>query len=86
MANIVVYLMNRCTTSGVHNVTPHEKYYGRKMDLSHLRIFGTIAYMHILEVARAKMNDRNLPKLYLGEVANTVVYLMNRCTTSGVHN
>ena len=48
-ANTVVYLMNRCTTSGVHEVTPHEKYYGKKLDLSHAGIFGSIAYMHIPE-------------------------------------
>ena len=31
-ANTVVYLMNWCTTSRVHEVTPHENYYGKKMD------------------------------------------------------
>ena len=37
--------MNRCTTSRVHEVTPHEKYYGNKPDLSHVRIFDSIAYI-----------------------------------------
>ena len=45
----ILYLMNRCMTSGVHEVTPHEKYYGKKLDLSHVRIFGSIAYVHILD-------------------------------------
>ena len=45
--NTAVYLMNRCTISGVHEVTPHEKYYRKKPDLSHVRIFGSIAYVHI---------------------------------------
>ena len=31
--------MKRCTTSGVHEITPHEKYYGKKPNLSHIRIF-----------------------------------------------
>ena len=38
-ANIVVYLMNKCATSRVHDVTPHTKYYGRKPTLSHIRMF-----------------------------------------------
>ena len=42
-----VYLMNRCTISNVQEVTPHKKYYGKKADLSHVRIFGSIAYVHI---------------------------------------
>ena len=41
--NTAIYLMNWCTTSGVHDVTLHEKYYGRKSDLSHPQIFSTIA-------------------------------------------
>ena len=45
--NTAVYLMNRCPTSGVHNVTPHEKFFGKKSDLSHVGIFGSIAYVHI---------------------------------------
>ena len=46
-ANMAVYLMNRCTTSEVHEVTPHEKYFGKKPDLSHTRIFGAVAYVRI---------------------------------------
>ena len=48
-ANTSVYLMKSCTTSGVHEVTPHEKYYGKKLDLSHARIFYSTAYVHIPE-------------------------------------
>ena len=45
--NTTVYLMNRCTTSGVHDVKPHGKFYGNKTNLSHVRIFGSIVYVHI---------------------------------------
>ena len=38
-ANTIIYLMNKCTTSGVRDITPHEKYYEKKLDLSHVRIF-----------------------------------------------
>ena len=43
----VFYLVNRCTTSNLHYVTSHDKYCGTKPNLSHLRIFGTIAFVHI---------------------------------------
>ena len=46
-ANMGVYLMNFYTTSRVHNVTLGEKLYGKKPDLSHVRIFGSITYIHI---------------------------------------
>ena len=53
------YLMNRCITSGVHEVTPHKKYYGRKSDLSHTRIFGAIAYVHIPDEKRQKLDPKS---------------------------
>ena len=31
----------------MHEVTPHEKYFGKKPDLSHTRIFGAVAYVRI---------------------------------------
>ena len=32
------------------------------------------------------MNDKHLPKSYWAKAANKVVYLMNMCTTFGVHD
>ena len=34
----LVHVLNRCPTSAVPNTTPFEAFYGRKPDLSHLRI------------------------------------------------
>ena len=45
--NTTIYLTNHCTTSRVHDITPYEKFYGKKPDLSHVRIFGSIAFEHI---------------------------------------
>ena len=57
-ANTAVYLMNQCTTSGVHDVTPQEKYFRRKPDLSHSRIFGAISYVHIPDEKRQKLDPK----------------------------
>ena len=42
-ASTAVYLMNRCTTDGVHELTPYEILVGRKPILSHLKVLGSIA-------------------------------------------
>ena len=42
--------------------------------------------MHIAEVARAMMNEKNLPHCYWAEVVSTTVYIMNRTPTATVHN
>ena len=48
------YIMNRTPTNAVHDVTPEEKFTGVKPDLSHLKVFGCIAYVHVLDELRAK--------------------------------
>ena len=64
--NTDVYLMNQCTTSGVHKVTPHERYYGKKPDLSHTRIFGVIAYVHIPDQKRQKLDPKSEKCILVG--------------------
>ena len=48
----VVHLMNQCTTSSVHEVIHHKKYYGKQPYLSHVRIFGSIVFVHIPDEKR----------------------------------
>ena len=65
-ANTAVYLMNRRTTSGVHEIAPHEKYYRKKPDLSHTRIFGAIAYVHIPDEKRQKLDPKSEKCILVG--------------------
>jgi hypothetical protein len=55
---IVVYIMNRTPTTTVHGITPKEKYSGRKLDLSHLKVFGCIAYVHVPDELRTKLDPK----------------------------
>ena len=65
-ANTAVYLMNRCTTSGVHDVTPHEKFFEKKPDISHVRVFGSIAYVHIPDATRQKLDPKSEKCVLIG--------------------
>ena len=58
--------MNMCTTSGVHDVTPHEKFFGKKPDLSHVRVFGSIAYVHIPDDTRQKIDPKSKKCILIG--------------------
>ena len=51
--------MNRCTTSGVHDITRYEKFFGKKSDLSHTRIFGSTAYVHIPQEKQQKLDPKS---------------------------
>ena len=41
------YLLNRCLPRSVQNITSYEAWCGRKPNISHLRVFGCIAYAHV---------------------------------------
>ena len=41
------YLVNRSPSSALENKTPHEVWTGKKPSLSHLRVFGCDAYVHL---------------------------------------
>jgi len=44
---IIVYIRNRTPTMVVHGMTLEEKFTGKKLDVSHFRVFGCIAYVHV---------------------------------------
>ena len=59
------YLQNRVPTrSFKEKTTPFEKWYGKKPDLSHLRVFGCIAYAHIPEANRKDKLSKKAEKLH----------------------
>jgi hypothetical protein len=47
MVATVIYIMNRTSTTIVHGMTPEEKFTCKKPDVSHLKVFGYIAYVHV---------------------------------------
>ena len=50
-----VYLRNRSPTKALTDATPYEAWRGDKPDLSHLRVFGCRAYMHVDKTKRSKL-------------------------------
>ena len=53
-----VYIMNKTPTTVVHDVMPEEKFSGRKPDLTHLKVFGCIAYVHVPDELRTKLDPK----------------------------
>ncbi|KAJ7961681.1 Retrovirus-related Pol polyprotein from transposon TNT 1-94 [Quillaja saponaria] len=69
-----VYLSNRCPTKGVENQTPQEAWSGKKPNVSHLRIFGSIAYAHVPDQERSKLDDRSVKYVFIGYDSNSKGY------------
>jgi len=61
-----VYIMNRTPTTVVHGMTPEEKFTGKKLVVSHLRVFGCIAYVHVLDEKRSKLDPKVEKCIFIG--------------------
>jgi transposase InsO family protein len=60
-----VYVLNRVSNS-ISSVTPHQKWYGLKPNVSHLRIFGSIAFIHIPKADRRKLDAKSQKCFFVG--------------------
>ncbi len=60
-----VYTLNR-TLSRTKAVTPFEKYYGTKPNISHLRQFGCICFVHVPDKTRQKWDKKGEKGMFLG--------------------
>ena len=50
--------MNKTTSTTIHGMMTNEKYTGKKLDISHLKVFGCIAYVHIPNERRTKLDPK----------------------------
>ncbi|XP_073102473.1 uncharacterized protein [Elaeis guineensis] len=64
--NCAVYLLNRCPTKILEGITPQEAWSGYKPNISHLKMFGCIAYAHIPDQRRNKLDDKSLSCIFIG--------------------
>eukprot|EP00795_Rhopilema_esculentum_P017528 gene17528-biopygen6440 len=71
--NTAAYIRNRVITSA-SGQTPYEKWYGKPPDVSHFRVFGCIAYAHIPEAERRKLDKKANRLRFLGYSANQKGY------------
>ena len=64
--NTTVYIMNMTPTASVHNVMPKEKYTDTKPHLSHMKVFGCIAYVHVPDEMRTNLDPKAKKCVFIG--------------------
>ena len=62
----VVYIMNRTPTAVVHGMTPEERFTGKKPDVSHLKVFGCVAYVHVPYELWKKLDPKAEKCIFIG--------------------
>ncbi len=60
-----VYVLNRVVAK-TSPVTPYQNWYGTKPDISHLRIFGSSAFIHVPKAERRKLDSKSLKCFFVG--------------------
>ncbi|KAM1756495.1 hypothetical protein ACFX11_005857 [Malus domestica] len=64
--NTAVYLINKCPTKALKKLTPFEAYSGRKPGIAHLKIFGSLCYVHIPSNLRHKLEENSHKCIFVG--------------------
>lgn len=83
-SNTAVYLKNRSVTSSLDNITPYEAWYGKKPDMSHIRLFGSPVMIHIPKERRLKWDRKAEQYILMGFSENIKGYRVYDPRTNNV--
>ena len=64
--DIARYLVNRSPSSVLEDKTQHEVWTGKKPSLSHLRVFGCDAYVHVPKEKINKLDSKSERCIFIG--------------------
>ena len=69
------YVGNRVPTSAISdNKTPYERWYGKKPDLSHMKVFGCVGYAHVPDELRKKLDMKAEKLRFIGYSSESKAY------------
>ena len=61
-----VYLHNRSPTTALKDQTPFERLFGRRPDISQLKVFGCVSYLHVPGNQRRKLDPKAHKAIFVG--------------------
>jgi len=62
----IIYIMNRTPMAVVHGMKPEEKFTSKKPNVSHLKVFNSITYVHVLDEKRSKLDPKAEKCIFIG--------------------
>ena len=78
-----MYLRNRNPTISLPGITPYECLFNRKLDVSNLKVFGCLAFAHILKSQHKKSDEKSKITVFLGYPQGTKGYKLFDLSTEG---
>ena len=61
-----MYVQNRCPLSALDSKTPEEVFSGKKLDVSHFRVFGCHVYFHVPKENRINLDASGNKGMFVG--------------------
>ncbi|MCO5547846.1 hypothetical protein L7F22_001298 [Adiantum nelumboides] len=80
----VAHVLNRCPTRALKNITPYESWYDKKPSVSYLRVFGCLAYAHISQQLRGKIDDKAVKCIFVGYSSGSKGYRLYNPATNKI--
>ncbi|MCO5610814.1 hypothetical protein L7F22_065055 [Adiantum nelumboides] len=78
------HVLNRCPTRALKTITPYESWYDRKPSVSYLRVFGCLAYAHIPQQLRGKLDDKAVKCIFVGYSSGSKGYILYNPATNKI--
>ncbi|KAA0043668.1 polyprotein [Cucumis melo var. makuwa] len=69
-----VYVQNRCPHTKLTNQIPQEAWSGHKPTVPYLKVFGSVAYAHVPNQRRTKLDDKCQKYVFIEYDEKTKVY------------
>ncbi|TXG46384.1 hypothetical protein EZV62_028112 [Acer yangbiense] len=82
--NWSIHVLNRSLTFSVQNMTHDEAWSGRKPAVDHFKIFGCVAYAHIPDEKRKKLDDKGEKYVFLGVSEHSKAYKLFNPSTNKI--
>ena len=68
VVDCTIYLSNCCPTRIVQGKSPQQAWSRKKPTVSHIRVFGSIAYVHVPDQETSKLDDKSEKYLLLAMI------------------
>ena len=78
------YIFNRCPTKTIQNMVPKEARSGRKNGVTHMRVFGCVAYAHVPYHLRKKLDNKGDKCIFVGYSGEPKAYKLYNPSTKKV--
>lgn len=76
-----VYILNRCPTKAIMNRIPEEAWSGQKQTVTHMRVFGCVAYAHVSDQLRKKLDSKGEKCVFIGYCDESKAYKLYNPST-----